>query len=459
MIFSVRLFPQRLSRNVVLAIASAILILCGAAPVHAQEAPPSAIVRTSLSPDGELIVGQQVRLYVDVLVETWFDRAPRFPDIQVPNAIALRPSGATTNLSERIDGRLYSGIRRSYYIYPQEPGPFTIPTFQVKFTPAPIDGAAPESVSLSTETARFTAVVPPEVKARDLDYAIATDELTIEDSFDREPTDIQVGDAIQRNITISASDTVGAVLPPPPFPSFTGLNGYVDPPKIANSINRGNFVGRRTDTITYVAERGGRYRLPAIRVSYWNIDTQSLKTEALPAVTLRVRLSHQAIVRRVGLVIASVLGLMAISRYYRHPLRRFLSDYRKRQAESEAAYFRRVRQACERGEPKLAMQALQAWAGRLGDRLGISSPSEVMQQCDDTALTAEWLTLTHLLYGAPAVSKASSPSQAWSGSKFFQLLQANRRHLLGQSKLSRQARLPLLLLNPASPISRDANSQ
>ena len=456
---SVRLSPQRLSRNFALAIASATALLCGAAPAHAQEAPPSAIVRTSLSPDGELIVGQQVRLHVDVLVETWFDRAPRFPDIQVPNAIALRPSGATTNLSERIDGRLYSGIRRSYYIYPQEPGPFTIPTFQVTFTPAPADGSAPESVSLSTEIARFTAVVPPEAKARDLDYAIATDELTIEESFDRELTDIQVGDAIQRTITISASDTVGAVLPPPPFPSFSGLNGYADPPKIANSINRGSLVGRRTDTITYVAERGGRYRLPAIRVSYWNLDSQSFETEALPAVTLRVRLSPQAIVRRVGLTTASVLGLMAIARYYRHPLRRFLSDYRQRQAESEAAYFRRVRQACERGEPQMAMQALQAWAGRLGDRMGISTPSEVMQQCDDTSLTAEWLALTHLLYGAPAVSQASPPSQAWSSSKFFQLLQANRRHLLGKSKLSQQARLPLPPLNPAPPISRNANSQ
>ncbi|MGK7909420.1 MAG: hypothetical protein AB4040_19595 [Synechococcus sp.] len=459
MIFSVRLSRRRLSRNFALAIAAATAILCDSAPAHPQESPPSAIVRTSLSPDGELIVGQQVRLHVDILVETWFDRAPRFPDIQVPNAIALRPSGATTNLSERIDGRLYSGIRRSYYIYPQEPGPFTIPTFQVTFIPAPADGSAPESVSVSTETARFIAVVPPEVKARDLDYAIATDELTIEESFDRELTDIQVGDAIQRTITISASDTVGAVLPPPPLPSFSGLNGYVDPPKIANSINRGSLVGRRTDTITYVAERGGRYRLPAIRVSYWNLDSQSFETEALPAVTLRVCLSLQAIIWRVGLVTASVLGLMAIARYYRHPLRRFVSDYRQRQAESEAAYFRRVRQACERGEPQMAMQALQAWAGRLGDRMGISTPSEVMQQCDDTALTAEWLALTHLLYGAPAVSKASSPSQAWSSSKFFQLLQANRRHLLGKSKLSQQARLPLPPLNPAPPISRNANTQ
>ncbi len=42
----------------------------------------------------EVWVEQALPLSVEVIVPTWFTGAPRFPDLEVPNAVTLSPEGA-----------------------------------------------------------------------------------------------------------------------------------------------------------------------------------------------------------------------------------------------------------------------------------------------------------------------------------------------------------------------------
>lgn len=52
------------------------------------------------------------------------------------SAIALLPNTASFNFNERINGKAYSGQRRTYYIFPQQPGRYEIPAIAVSVVPA-----------------------------------------------------------------------------------------------------------------------------------------------------------------------------------------------------------------------------------------------------------------------------------------------------------------------------------
>ncbi len=83
-------------------------------------------VRVSTEPEGRVVIGQQTRLFVDILTDTWFTQAPAYPDVDLDGAIALQPEQLGTNFTERIAGATYAAQRRSYVIFPQRAGPLEL---------------------------------------------------------------------------------------------------------------------------------------------------------------------------------------------------------------------------------------------------------------------------------------------------------------------------------------------
>ena len=77
------------------------------------------------------MVGQPVRLTVEVLVTTWLTGAPEFPDLELPGAIVVRPEERALNLTVDFEGARWFGVARSYLIYPQEPREFATPAAEV----------------------------------------------------------------------------------------------------------------------------------------------------------------------------------------------------------------------------------------------------------------------------------------------------------------------------------------
>lgn len=128
--------------------------------------PPPVILRTSLEPEPPVTVGQQIQFNVDILVDTWFTQAPQFPEIKVADAVALLPNTASFNFNDRINGKSYSGQRRTYYIFPQQPGRYEIPAITVSVIPAYRDRSSVEPISLSTDVVQFMAQLPPELAAQ-----------------------------------------------------------------------------------------------------------------------------------------------------------------------------------------------------------------------------------------------------------------------------------------------------
>ena len=106
------------------------------------------LARVRLEGSGDVWVGQAVALNVEVIVPSWFTGAPSFPELEVPNAVALSPE-AVVNFVVQSGGKTFSAQGRRYLIFPQVKGRYTVPPAKIEVTYALPDGKpSPPSSSL-----------------------------------------------------------------------------------------------------------------------------------------------------------------------------------------------------------------------------------------------------------------------------------------------------------------------
>lgn len=242
--------------------------------------------RARVEVDGPVTVGQRVRIVVEVLVPSYFTGAPQFPELDIANALTLFvPRG--TNFTEREGRTTWAGQSRSYTVYPQRPG-----TYEVGEIPIDVSyfaaGRGRITTRVSAEAVTFTAEVPPE--AEGLGYFIATTDLVMEQSLDPSPDTLRVGEAFTRQVTVTVQDALAMVIPPLGLDAPEGLSAYPEPPVVADEGGeRGTAIsGTRIETVTYVAREVGTYELPAVEVSWWDVEAEELRRETAPALTFEV---------------------------------------------------------------------------------------------------------------------------------------------------------------------------
>ena len=76
------------------------------------------------------------------------------------------------------------------------------------------------------------------------------------------------------------------MLPEPLFPGVEGMAAYPDLPELVERSNRGEATAIRRQSVTYLVEREGHYRLPELVFYWWNTRDQRIETTRLPAVEI-----------------------------------------------------------------------------------------------------------------------------------------------------------------------------
>lgn len=350
---------------------------------------PRVLLRTQLEPSNQVLVGQPVRLRVDVLVTTWLTRAPVYPNLEIPGALAVLPEERPANLTERFEGRSWFGLSRSYLIYPQEPREYKIPPAEIVVH----YGQAENPARLTLDPHSFRARIPDE--ARGLDYFIATTQLRLRQQLDRDLTGLKVGDSIQRVIQMEAEGTFAMFLPPVDFEVEKGLSVYPDPPKISDrSDNRLGFLGgERQESATYVIQEAGEYTLPSIQVYWWDLNSNRMRQEVLPPVEFAAGPNPEYVAEiplpQEGsgeetpapepeswaeqakrwltplalIAIVLMIGVRASSSLWQR-FQRQRAERRTRYLESEAAAFDQVRDAVLRRDDRRVIGSLYRWTDR-----------------------------------------------------------------------------------------------
>lgn len=407
---------------------------------------PAPFARARLEPSDAVTVGQPISVVVEVLVPSYFMGAPRFPSLEVRDAVVIfERRGA--NFSERVGGESFAGQRRRYQVYPQRAGELSVPPVDVSLRYFAADGGATDTV-VSTEPLRFEAIVPP--GAAGLDPFIATRELHLVDVVEPIPTELEVGQAFTRTLTVTVVGALSMVVPPLGLEPVEGLAFYPGSPQVTDSGGeRGAaIVGTRVETATYVAEQAGHYRLPGLRVEWWDTTSQArrvaaadplefdvVEAETEAALTLPAdpsvdetehegptgvpRSSRLGRLLTIGAIAALVMGAVVRAERFVAPK---LERARERRRLSEPFVFARFRDAALSGDPEATARTFMAWldAERRTDvveeRLRPALFTDFAKRAGDAALLRQARALDALLYGR-------APSEvSFSGQKFYVLV-------------------------------------
>ncbi len=261
-----------------------LFVLLPFATAGAQEAR----VRASLTDDEQVWVGQRVTVIVELLAPGYFASAASF-DIPDPEGVLLMPpQGHPLVSNETVDGALYSVQRHELLAWPMRAGDQSIPavTARFSFKRHPLD-KDDEQASVATGPMPFTVTLPP--GAEGLGTVISARDLEVTDMWDPEPgsEEIKAGLAYTRTITFTAPDLPAMVFPPFPAGKIDGLRVYAKQ-HIGDTENRGALTGMRRDEITYVFQRPGEYTIPAVKLTWFDLDAKQLRTEELPGQSFAV---------------------------------------------------------------------------------------------------------------------------------------------------------------------------
>ncbi len=413
-------------------------------------------VEVTLTPTRDVHVGQRVTLQIEFLSTNWFTGAPRLPDVEVPGAITLKAGDLAVNASRRIEGTTYASQAWEYWVYPRRPGALRIPPLDVTFFVA---GEDRKPVTVAATTAPLEVMVAMPEGAEGEDFSVATPRLEVEETWEPRPATLKVGDAFKRRIVITVQDAPGMLVEPLPAPRLDGAAVYPDPPRVEDDANRGEVVGTRIESATYVLQRPGTYTLPAIRIPWWNTEAKRMETAELEAVTFEVAANPdlRAVPTTAGpeapparphawkvwLALALLLGAAALAwtRYGPAWLDRRRAD-REARAQAEPALFERVLAACRDGAPEAAYPRLLEWT----ESLTPATTLETLTQVQPTPLLGDAVEgLRQSLYG-----RSAKKSAAWRGDELANALVEARTRFFEASAP------PATSLPPLNPPARHA---
>ena len=243
-----------------------VALLLGALPAAAQT------VRTTVKPKSGVVLGQHVRVLVDVMFPGDMPRPPRVSLPEMPGAQILRYETQATTMNDRIDGQDHVGQRFEFALYPRRGGALEIPAPQVTL----LDRAGEETGRIAGSPTRIEVTVPASVDPSK--PVVATTELKLDQRWQPEPTTaFKAGDALVRTITRQAADIPGMAMLDLAFAAPPGVRVYVDPPQTDDRVERGDLTGRRTDRVTYVFERGGSFPIDAVVQPWWDLEAGRLR--------------------------------------------------------------------------------------------------------------------------------------------------------------------------------------
>ena len=219
-------------------------------------------------------------------------RNPQFTELEMADTV-IQLIGSPNQYEKLIDGVRYGVYEKRYVIFPQRSGPLEIP--DILFRGEVTDGSS-NFVFRNLNTRRVTAFIEgitiqvaerPEA-ARNNQFWLPVGNLTLEENWNIDLSNLKVGDSAIRTITMVADGLDGAVLPPFSPVEIQNLNLYPDPPDIQRTFVDGRIVGTRVESTTLVPVIAGSIEIPEVSIPWWNINSDQQERTVIAATFINV---------------------------------------------------------------------------------------------------------------------------------------------------------------------------
>jgi len=390
----------------------------------------SAFIQTELKNRETLWPGQRQTLYVKLFTITSFSGSTRFGLPKPPGMLIMENKDRPLLGTEKIDGVSYVFKQHEIDLFPQYAGNLTLPPFSVEFGFRGKDGKVDQR-SFTTDKHQLNV---KKIPGADPDKPIiTTTDLKIDDHWNPLPAKAKVGDAFTRTITITAKDLPGMVLPPFTVQKIKGLGVYTKQARISDQMQRGEFSGKRIETINYVCEQQGNFSIAQTHIQWWSPENNSLQDILLKAVELKVE-ANPLLQQEIPATDTSevtefswkwILTLVFILLltggffiWWKHRTKLQNQDTK----ESEGELFDAFQKTAVSHDPAATMQALLHWLDHSNLTGNSGNLAHFIKRADDPDLNTQMTVLETILY-------AKGQKQQWSGDKLCNAVQRARKKL------------------------------
>jgi hypothetical protein len=376
-------------------------------------------------PKSEAWTGQRIPIFVELRAEGSFKGAASFDLPEIPQTIVIKVGNPVLSSEKAGDTEVFVQ-RHEFALFSQADGTLLLPPITARFSHT--KGYTGPTFDTSTKTAPTTLTLKRPPNSESIGFIVTTGSLEIEESWNPSPGPLETGTVIKRNIFQRATELTGIALKSAPAPEIEGIKTYTGNAEVTDKTERGDFIGERRETITYLVQQPGLHTLPEIRYDWWDPESNTLEFKILPSVSFTATAPPIPPEKRSPVTyfwLFPAIFSIALLVYARRPIIPIFHRLHERIDPPEKRAARYFLKACQLNEPATAAAAWNHYR-RLAPRITRSeSLEEAIQE------------LYSILYGKEQTGKT------WKGDA---LAHAFRQSLLTHTKGYKA--LPLPELNP-----------
>ncbi len=394
------------------------------------------------------------------------------PEVTGGQAV-INKLGEDSSFETQRNGKRYVVIERQYVIFPQSSGPMTIQPIVFQGQTGGTGGFFSfDRFNQPTSVVRRSK--PVEINVKPIpdsftgDTWLPANQLTIEEQWSVDPSKLEQGEATTRTLTLKANGLAASHLPEIKSHLPDTLKQYPDQPEFDESNNADGYIGVRRDKMAIIPTEGGDFTLPAIKIPWWNTETDKMEVADLPERNIHIESStapvpvdnvikqqgtldqatatesenneqnnlapmvltkEEPIWRWVSLFLL-VLWLLTVILFWKSKRSNSVTDTKAEENISDRKNLKKIQQACKNNEPKLTQQALLDWAkGHWTDK-NINNLN-TLKEYSDEGFMVKLDELNNCLYGSSATE--------WDGTSFLKSFESqsfdNKQSVVVKGKL------------------------
>jgi len=335
------------------------------------------------------------------------------------------------------NGRRYYVLEKSYAIFPQRSGEFSIP--RESFTGVRSGNrifSAREQIGTSSESHEITVLPKPD-SYNSGDWLPAK-ALTITESWNSGVPVFKVGEPVNRVLTLVVDGLPASFIPLLTDIEIDGAKIYEDPAIESQSLNQDGIISTKVITIGIVPTKPGTIVIPEIRIPWWNttsntaevavIEAQSFEVSGEISPVSQLSLPEENLTQtkqtvlikptspfwKIVAAIATILWLGTTILWWRKPSRKTKDIETKPESRvSDTKLFKSLIKACQDNRGDIVLNKLFRWGKT--QYPSIKSNAELAIQSGSSQLKDEVDQLETLLY-------SKEEAQSWRGQDLAALL-------------------------------------
>ncbi len=397
----------------------ALVVQVSDAPPPAERAGNDPVFLESEIEQSEVYVQAQLLLTVRIYYAVAIARGAELEELDIADALVTKLNEASYETT--IKTMRYNVHEVKYAIFPQRSGELRIPpqTFSAR-----LSGQRSYSYFGSTRgkavrarSQEHSVKVKPKAAKFGGKHWLPAENLSLVESWSKDPEQLRVGEPITRTITVTAQGLQAAQIPPLDRHDLANAQQYPDQPKNNDEPTLNGVSGTRIESVAIIPSAGDSLQLPEIRLPWWNTKTNKQEVAIIPAKRLpllggaairpaptppatsaTVDPTTQSATDAIQPVAPSIstfwiysAGLMALAWaltlvyvfYLRQQLQRSPAPTVPATRVNEAQAFAKVDAACDQRNSVELRTALIDWARIFCNNESISALSDISRRCND----------------------------------------------------------------------------